>query len=94
MAAIKLGIVMDPIESINPEKDSSLAMLLAAQARGWELNYLEPGDLYYLEGTVYLDATELKVADSQSDWFQLGKRTQKKAADFDIILMRLSLIHI
>ncbi len=88
MAAIKLGIVMDPIDTINPKKDSSLAMLLAAQARDWELYYLEPKDLYYLEGTVYMDATELSVADSLTDWFKLGKREQKTAADFDIMLMR------
>ena len=35
-----LGVVMDPIESIVPAKDSTLAMLLAAQARGWTLIYL------------------------------------------------------
>ena len=33
----KLGIVMDPIESITPYKDSSLAMMLEAQARGWQI---------------------------------------------------------
>ena len=43
---IKLGVVMDPIESIHAYKDSTLAMLLAAQTRGWELYYMEQGDLY------------------------------------------------
>ncbi|EGY29634.1 Prokaryotic glutathione synthetase [Candidatus Regiella insecticola 5.15] len=42
---IKLGIVMDPISSINIKKDSSFAMLLEAQRRGWELYYMEVGDL-------------------------------------------------
>ena len=31
------GVVMDPIDSIKSKKDSSFAMLLAAQARGWSL---------------------------------------------------------
>ena len=38
---IKLGIVMDPIANINIKKDSSFAMLLEAQRRGYELHYME-----------------------------------------------------
>ena len=38
---IKLGIVMDPISDINIKKDSSFAMLLDAQARGYQLFYME-----------------------------------------------------
>ena len=40
---IKLGIVMDPIANINIKKDSSFAMLLEAQRRGYELHYMEMG---------------------------------------------------
>ena len=39
--AVRLVVVMDPIEAINPAKDSTLAILLAAQARGWQLHYAE-----------------------------------------------------
>ena len=42
---IKLGIVMDPIDSINIKKDTSFAMLLEAQRRGYELHYMEMNDL-------------------------------------------------
>lgn len=38
---IRVGIIMDPIAQISFKKDSSLAMLLAAQARGWSLHYME-----------------------------------------------------
>ena len=44
--SVRLGIVMDPIAQISYKKDSSLAMLLAAQARGWSLFYMEQKDLY------------------------------------------------
>lgn len=44
--SVRVGIVMDPIASISYKKDSSLAMLLAAQARGWTLFYMEQRDLY------------------------------------------------
>ena len=47
---IKLGIVMDPIAAISYKKDSSLAMLLAAQKRGWQLFYMEQGDLFQENG--------------------------------------------
>ena len=48
--AINLGLIMDPIGSINIKKDSSFAMALAAQARGWQLHYLEVKDLYLRDG--------------------------------------------
>ncbi len=48
--SVRVGIVMDPIASISYKKDSSLAMLLAAQKRGWELFYMEQRDLYQAEG--------------------------------------------
>ena len=47
---MKLGIIMDPIAGIKIEKDSSFAILLAAQARDWELYYMETQDLF-LAGT-------------------------------------------
>jgi len=43
---VKLGVVMDPIATISVKKDTTLAMLLAAQARGWDLHYFEQADLY------------------------------------------------
>ena len=48
-----LGILMDPIGAINIKKDSSFAMLLAAQARGWQLRYMEMGDLSLRDGAAY-----------------------------------------
>ncbi|MFO5854332.1 glutathione synthase, partial [Klebsiella pneumoniae] len=47
---IKLGIVMDPIATINIKKDTSFAMLLEAQRRGYELHYMEMNDLYLIIG--------------------------------------------
>ncbi len=48
--SLKIGVVMDPIESISYKKDSTLAMLWAAQARGWSLVYMEQSDLYVRDG--------------------------------------------
>ena len=50
---VRLLVVMDPIESINPAKDSTLAILLAAQASGWELYYAELSDLWLRDGIAW-----------------------------------------
>ena len=52
-ARLKIGMVMDPIESITPYKDSSLAMLLEAQRRGAEIHYLQQADLKILGGEAF-----------------------------------------
>nr|MBS0019638.1 glutathione synthase [Gammaproteobacteria bacterium] len=86
---IALGIVMDPIGSINAKKDSSLAMLLAAQARGWQLFYMELPHLVLRDGQSYGYATPLRVRDDASDWFTfIGQEALTALAAFDVILMR------
>ena len=85
---IKLGIVMDPIESINYKKDSSLAMLWAARDRGWSLYYMLQTDLYSDQGVSRGLCRELKVFNDASRWFSYGESVDMPLADLDIILMR------
>jgi len=84
----KLGVIMDPIGSIKPVKDSTLAMLLAAQARGWTLHYMELGDLWVRDGQPHARVRPLTVHDSTLEWFDLGEPTPMPLADIDIVLMR------
>lgn len=86
--SFSLGVVMDPIRSIKPHKDSSFAMLLAAQARGWSLGYMETGDLFLRGGEALASVRSLEVWDRASDWYRLGDRQDMPVADFDIVLMR------
>ena len=65
----RLGVVMDPIGTIKPYKDSTFAMLLAAQARGWELFYMEQQDLFLRDGVSYGRMRPLRVIDRDRDWF-------------------------
>ena len=58
---MKLGIIMDPIGKINIEKDSSFAMLLAAQKCGWDLLYMELSDLYMDNDTPIARMRNLEV---------------------------------
>ena len=86
--SIKLGIIMDPISSIRVYKDSSFAMLLAAQARGWQLSYMEQGDLYLGDGRAFARMRPLQVHDRDSDWFSLGEARNAPLAELDVVLMR------
>ncbi len=85
---IKLGILMDPIESINVAKDSSLAMLLAAQSRGWSIQYMQQKDLFIDNSVVQARVQQLTVRDNAQDWFDYGAASDIALAELDIILMR------
>jgi len=85
---IKLGIVMDPIGSIKAHKDSSLAMLLAAQKRGWDLYYMEQGDLFLEGSRCHALLTGLEVRDDHNDWYTLSDKRTAPLDELDVILMR------
>ena len=85
---IRIGIVMDPISRISYKKDSSLAMLLAAQARDWELLYMEPADLYLEDGRAMARMASLKVHADPAHWYDLGESTSAALDSLDAILMR------
>ncbi|MCC7258742.1 MAG: glutathione synthase [Gammaproteobacteria bacterium] len=85
---IRLGVVMDPIGAINPAKDSSLAMLLEAQARGMDLHYFEQNDLRRRNGEALGSSRRVRVTDSRERWFELGARADLRLASLDVILMR------
>ncbi len=86
--SITLGIVMDPIDQITIKKDSSFAMLLAAQARGWKLIYMQQSDLFLDEGEIKAQCRELSVKDNPASWFNLGEQQTRLLKDLDVILMR------
>ena len=85
---VKLGVVMDPIGSIKPHKDTTLAMLLEAERRGWAMRYMELGDLSLRDGQAWGHSAELHVRDDRYRWHELGKRHRHPLAEFDVILMR------
>lgn len=86
--SISVGVVMDPIERISFPKDTSLALLLAAQAKGWDLHYMEQGDLYLRQGEPRAGMRSLLVADNAANWHELGPRQDRPLAELDVILMR------
>lgn len=85
---IKLGIVMDPITTINIKKDSSFAMLLEAQRRGYEIHYMEMGDLYLRGGEARARTRQLSVEQNYDKWFEFGSEQDIALAELNVILMR------
>jgi len=85
---LRVGMVMDPIDSITPKKDSTLAMLLECERRGAEVHYMLQDDLKLLHGEAIGHAAPLTVRDDNDDWFSIGERRQVALSDLDIVLMR------
>ncbi len=86
--SLNIGVVMDPIESINYKKDSTLAMLWAAQDRGWNLFYMEQSGLYQRDGLALGRMAPLRVFRDPDHWFELEAYQDKPLADLDVVLMR------
>ncbi|WJD50922.1 MULTISPECIES: glutathione synthase [Enterobacter] len=85
---IKLGIVMDPIADINIKKDSSFAMLLEAQRRGYELHYMEMADLYLTNGEARARTRLLSVEQNYDKWYEFGSEQDIDLASLNVVLMR------
>ncbi|HHM05545.1 MAG TPA: glutathione synthase [Gammaproteobacteria bacterium] len=84
----RLGVIMDPIGAIKPAKDSTLAMLLAAQKRGWEVWYMEQGDLMLRNGTPHAWMRSLTVHDDPDNWYEFHAHLTRPLSELDVILMR------
>ena len=86
--ARKLGIVMDPVETIKPWKDSTMAMMLEAQKRDWQIHYFRMQDLY-MENSIAMGRFQtLRVTDDNDHWFDVTGDGVCRLGDLDTILMR------
>ena len=84
----KLGIVMDPISAIDPKKDSSLAMLIEAAKRDYEIYYMEQNDLKLIDGCATAQATIIEIFDNQKKWYKSKSNVSIDLKELNIILMR------
>ncbi len=85
---INLGVVMDPIASISVKKDSTYAMLLEAQARNWDVHYMERNDLFMRDGKPFGRTQKLTLFRDYNKWFDLHGAQTLELSDLDVILMR------
>ena len=86
--SIKLGVIMDPIGSINTRKDSTFAMLLQAQERQWDIYYIQMSDLSLRDGSPYAQTRQLTVWDETESWYELDEQITLPLQNLDVILMR------
>ncbi|MCK5880423.1 MAG: glutathione synthase [Sinobacterium sp.] len=84
----RLAIVMDPIESVNYKKDSSLAMLWAAKKKGWKLFYIQPSNLFIDNGEAKCICQPLDVFEDPEHYYQLEEEETVSLASMQVILMR------
>jgi glutathione synthase len=85
---IKIGVVMDPIADINYKKDTTLAMLWAAQKRDWQLYYMKQEDLYLDQGVAMGRMAKLTVFHDPEAWYDLRSAEERDLGELDAILMR------
>ena len=84
-----LGVVMDAIDGIQPDKDTTLGLLEAAQQRGWRLWYFESSDLFLSGGRAYGRGRALRVALDPRHWFEFTEEAREiELATLDAVLMR------
>ncbi len=89
MTPRRLAVLMDPISQIKPYKDTSFAILLAAQKRGWALHYLEMQDLWAEAGVAYGRLRAIEVTDRKQDWFRYtGEPVVLPLGEMDALIMR------
>ena len=85
---ITLGVVMDPIETITIKKDSTFAMMLEAQTRGWQLWYMGLGDLFLRDGQSYARQQRVAVMDDPACWYRVLEEREAPLNGLDAVLMR------
>jgi glutathione synthase len=85
---ISLGVLMDPIDSIKIEKDSSFAMMLEAQRREYELYIMQQGDLFLKDGVVFARMFPVTVMDDPTGWYELGAELTRPLHELSTVLMR------
>jgi glutathione synthase len=89
MSKRNIGILMDPIADIKPAKDTSLALLIAAQKRDYVLHYIERGQLFLRDDRVYAISHKITVMDDTQQWFQLEEPETLDLGVLDALFMRL-----
>lgn len=86
---MKLAVLMDPLHTLKPYKDSTVAMIKRAQEMGWDCCYFTPVDMYCVDGQAYANLQRIIIRDEmRADWAEVNTLGEQPLMDFDIVLMR------
>ncbi|HZE61212.1 MAG TPA: glutathione synthase [Burkholderiales bacterium] len=83
-----LLFIVDPLESLKAYKDSSVAMMRAAQARGHAIWAAEQASLHWSKSRVAAEATRLSLTDNDEDWYRAHESEVRPLKDYAAVLMR------
>jgi glutathione synthase len=84
---MKLAFILDPLEQLKTEKDTSIAIMREAAKRGHQLFVAEQGDLLLRDDQALLSATTFEFS-TGANWYRLGVRSEQAPKEFDAVLMR------
>lgn len=85
---MRLLFVLDPLPELKAYKDSSVAMMQAAVARGHRLHACEPADIWMRDGLVSVRSCGLELTPGAADWYRPGAESSEPLSAFDAVLMR------
>jgi glutathione synthase len=88
MKSLRIAVQMDPIETMIVNHDTSLALMVEAEARGHEVSWFTPNDLFYETGTVKARARRVSVSLTEGAHYETHEEAVRAADDFDVILVR------
>jgi len=86
--SLHLGVIMDDFSAVHYEKDSTIAMLWEAVARGYVIEYFQQHDLFFKNGIAYGNARRLSLPNDPNHWYQLETAREIPLASLQVILMR------
>src|ERR687895_111679 len=87
MGKLRIGVVMDPVDRIDIDRDTTFVLMLEAQQRGHEIYFMEIDDLFLRGGTPHGRSRRLELARA-TPHYRLGEFRTGPLADFESIWMR------
>ena len=88
MKSLRIAVQMDPIEKMIVSHDTSLALMVEAQARGHEVWWFSPNDLFYEAGLVKARSRRVSVSFDEAKHFQTLETVSRVVEEFDVVLVR------
>ena len=80
--------IADPLESFKVKKDSTLAMMRAAQEAGHRLWFCQSRNILWRDDIVVADCQSLAIKPSSTSWFELGSMESRSLKSFSAVFMR------
>ncbi|MCF6766852.1 glutathione synthase [Thiotrichales bacterium 19S11-10] len=91
-SALKMGFILDPLDKLNPKKDSSIAMIESALKKGWQCYTIGMNDLFIHDSHAFAKATPITLSLNQErtnkDWYQVKEPITMPLAELNVIQMR------